>query len=192
MITINPARQLGLQDRLGSIEVGKDADISSFNAHPFDAFARCELALIDGEVWFQRPRRMRQARPAPAIMRRCRARAPGPRQGMSRSHVTRKRSTPWSARSIHPISGPDIANGTLIVSEGKIAAVGDANTEVLCDGPDDRPPGLRHLAGDGRRRNATRRLRGQQPSRNTGRRRLGSSSSLSFADQLGGSTPTAS
>ena len=55
MITINPARELGLEHRLGSIEVGKDADIALFNGHPFDAFSRCELALIDGEVYFQRP-----------------------------------------------------------------------------------------------------------------------------------------
>ena len=54
MITINAARQLGLDGRLGSIEVGKDADIVLYNGHPFDAFSRCELALIDGEVFFQR------------------------------------------------------------------------------------------------------------------------------------------
>ena len=54
MITINAARQLGLDGRLGSIEVGKDADIVLFNGHPFDAFSRCELAMIDGEVFFQR------------------------------------------------------------------------------------------------------------------------------------------
>src|SRR5438876_8794618 len=35
MITINPARELGLDDRLGSIEVNKDADVVLFNAHPF-------------------------------------------------------------------------------------------------------------------------------------------------------------
>ena len=55
MITLNPARELGLDHRLGSIEVGKDADLSLFNGHPFDAFSRCQLALIDGEVYFQRP-----------------------------------------------------------------------------------------------------------------------------------------
>ncbi len=54
MITINPARELGLDGRIGSIEVGKDADIVFFNGHPFDAFARCELSMIDGEVYFQR------------------------------------------------------------------------------------------------------------------------------------------
>ena len=41
MITINAARQLGLEAKLGSIEVGKDADIVLFNGHPFDAFSRC-------------------------------------------------------------------------------------------------------------------------------------------------------
>ena len=54
MITINAARQLGLDARLGSIEAGKDADIVLYNGHPFDAFSRCELAMIDGEVFFQR------------------------------------------------------------------------------------------------------------------------------------------
>ena len=71
MITINPARELGLDDRLGSIEVGKDADIALFNAHPFDAFARCELALIDGEVWFQRRARTASSPPRPGDHARC-------------------------------------------------------------------------------------------------------------------------
>ncbi|MFO0908779.1 MAG: amidohydrolase family protein [Isosphaeraceae bacterium] len=43
-ITINPARELGLDQRLGSIETGKDADLVLFEGHPFDATARCKLA----------------------------------------------------------------------------------------------------------------------------------------------------
>ena len=34
MVTLNPARQLGVDKRVGSIEVGKDADIAIFSAHP--------------------------------------------------------------------------------------------------------------------------------------------------------------
>ena len=72
MITINPARELGLDRRIGSIEVGKDADIAIFNAHPFDGFARCELALIDGEVQFQRkPRTNKLTARGPATTSPC-------------------------------------------------------------------------------------------------------------------------
>ena len=40
-ITRNPARELGLDDRIGTIEVGKDADLAIFNGHPLNAFSRC-------------------------------------------------------------------------------------------------------------------------------------------------------
>ncbi len=55
-ITLNPAKELGLADRLGSIEVGKQADLAIFNGHPFNAFSRCEQTLISGEVYFTRDR----------------------------------------------------------------------------------------------------------------------------------------
>ena len=54
MITLNPAWQLGIQDRVGSIDVGKDADIAIWSAHPFSVYARVEWTLIDGEVFFDR------------------------------------------------------------------------------------------------------------------------------------------
>jgi imidazolonepropionase-like amidohydrolase len=54
LITMNPAWQLGVQDRVGSIDVGKDADIAIWNAHPFSVYARVETTLIDGEVFFDR------------------------------------------------------------------------------------------------------------------------------------------
>lgn len=53
-ITLNPAKQLGLDKRMGTIEVGKDADFAIFNGHPLNSYARCELTLIEGEVFFQR------------------------------------------------------------------------------------------------------------------------------------------
>jgi len=54
LITINPAWQLGIQDRVGSIEVGKDADLAIWNAHPLSVYARVDTTLIDGEVFFDR------------------------------------------------------------------------------------------------------------------------------------------
>ena len=52
MITLNAARELGLDSRLGSIEVGKDADLAVFSGHPLNAFSRCEMTLIEGEPFF--------------------------------------------------------------------------------------------------------------------------------------------
>jgi imidazolonepropionase-like amidohydrolase len=54
MITINPANQLGIGKRTGSIEVGKDADIVIWSEHPFSVYTRVEMTLIEGEVFFDR------------------------------------------------------------------------------------------------------------------------------------------
>lgn len=49
-ITINAANITGIADRVGSIEVGKDADIAVFSGHPFDFRSRCVLTLVNGKV----------------------------------------------------------------------------------------------------------------------------------------------
>ena len=54
MVTINPAKQLGIDKWVGSIEVGKDADLAVFRAHPFAADTRVEMTLVDGKVMFDR------------------------------------------------------------------------------------------------------------------------------------------
>ena len=48
--TINAARITGIADKVGSIEVGKDADIAVFSGHPFDFRSRCVLTLVNGKV----------------------------------------------------------------------------------------------------------------------------------------------
>ena len=49
-ITINAAKITGIADRVGSIEVGRDADIAVFSGHPFDFRSRCVLTLVNGKV----------------------------------------------------------------------------------------------------------------------------------------------
>lgn len=49
-ITINAAKITGLDDRVGSLEVGKDADIAVFNGDPLDVRSRCVLTVVNGEV----------------------------------------------------------------------------------------------------------------------------------------------
>jgi len=54
MITLNPAKQLGIDKRTGSIEVGKDADIVIWNGNPLSIYSRAETTMIEGEVYFDR------------------------------------------------------------------------------------------------------------------------------------------
>jgi imidazolonepropionase-like amidohydrolase len=52
LITLNPAKALGLDKRMGSIEEGKDGDIAIFDRHPMDTFTKCVMTVIEGEVYF--------------------------------------------------------------------------------------------------------------------------------------------
>jgi imidazolonepropionase-like amidohydrolase len=54
LITLNPAIQLGIQERVGSLEVGKDADLAIWNGHPFSVYSRVDSTFIDGVVYFDR------------------------------------------------------------------------------------------------------------------------------------------
>jgi imidazolonepropionase-like amidohydrolase len=53
-ITINAAEIIGVADRVGSLEAGKDADVVVFSGHPFDYRTVAELVLVDGEVAYRR------------------------------------------------------------------------------------------------------------------------------------------
>jgi len=48
-ITINPAKALGVEDRVGSIKVGKDADIVVFDGHPFHYLTHTAAVFVDGK-----------------------------------------------------------------------------------------------------------------------------------------------
>ena len=50
-ITIDAARLLGVDDRVGSLEVGKDGDLALYDGDPFEYTSHCEAVVIDGEVY---------------------------------------------------------------------------------------------------------------------------------------------
>ena len=54
MITLNPAWIIGVDDRVGSLDVGKDADITIWNNYPLSSVALVDEVLIDGDVYFDR------------------------------------------------------------------------------------------------------------------------------------------
>jgi imidazolonepropionase-like amidohydrolase len=45
---------LGIDHRIGSLEVGKDGDIAVFSKHPYDIYTRVEQTYIDGELVHER------------------------------------------------------------------------------------------------------------------------------------------
>jgi len=56
LCTLNGAKQLRLDHRIGSIDVGKDADFAMWTAHPFSSYSRVETTWVDGEPLFDRNR----------------------------------------------------------------------------------------------------------------------------------------
>jgi imidazolonepropionase-like amidohydrolase len=56
MVTLNPAMQLGIDKRVGTIDVGKDADLAIYNHDPLSAYAVVQKTIIDGRVYFDRQR----------------------------------------------------------------------------------------------------------------------------------------
>jgi len=51
-VTLNPAIQLAIQDRVGSLEVGKDADFAIWSGPPMSVSSRCEATYVDGREYF--------------------------------------------------------------------------------------------------------------------------------------------
>ena len=59
-ITYNGAVQLGVEKRVGSIEVGKDADVVIWNGDPLSVYSSAETTFIDGEIFFDKKRDLAQ------------------------------------------------------------------------------------------------------------------------------------
>jgi imidazolonepropionase-like amidohydrolase len=73
-VTLNPARQLGIDRWVGSIEVGKDADLVVWSGPPMSTYSRCEQTWIDGRRYFDRAedqkRRQENAKMHAALVQR--------------------------------------------------------------------------------------------------------------------------
>lgn len=56
MCTINPAKMLHVDSKVGSLKVGKDADVVVWSDHPLSIYAKAEKTIVDGIVYFDRER----------------------------------------------------------------------------------------------------------------------------------------
>lgn len=143
MVTMNPARQLRIDDRVGSLDVGKDADVVLWNNHPLSTFAIVEQTYIDGKAYYDRT--VELARVADVAKQRA---AMGGRAGGAPAapavtdnlfNVTPEvgkviynaNGGTWAITNarIFPVSGPMIPKGTVVIKGNTIQAVG-ANVAI--------------------------------------------------------------
>ncbi|RMF80713.1 MAG: amidohydrolase, partial [Planctomycetota bacterium] len=135
LITLNPARLFGLDDRLGSIEVGKDGDIAVFDGHPLDSFSRCVMTLVEGEVYFTHPEFDPDDPPAPRPIRSFDHAGAAWKDAKGKTPLTINARDDAAVETdnlsyaiingtVHPVSGPPIAGGVVLIDDGKIRAVG--------------------------------------------------------------------
>jgi imidazolonepropionase-like amidohydrolase len=119
LITINPAIQIGLDNRIGSIEVGKDGDFAVFTLHPLNTFSKNVMTIIEGEVFFKDESvEIDGSTPGPADDS-----VPAPPRSLL--NIPAGQNAYAIARAtVHPISQDPIENGTVYFKDGKIAAVG--------------------------------------------------------------------
>src|SRR5207253_3264486 len=110
--------------RLGSIEIGKDADFAIFNGHPLNGYSRCEMAIIDGKVFFQRSEKLTPFEPAKAGPAK-------PVAAMAPIAVHPDKKYVIRGATIHPVVGPTQAERDVLIENGKIKSLAsDTPTEA--------------------------------------------------------------
>lgn len=154
-VTINPAKQLKIDSRVGSLEVGKDADVVIWNKHPLSTYAIVDRVYIDGQQYYDRlgeERRLTDAGKEKTTLSAAEGRSgttapqtPQPRtggdpkddaagqiigaiSGAAQAAATGPVTAITNAR-IFPISSAAIERGTIVIRGNRIEAVG-ANVAV--------------------------------------------------------------
>ena len=155
-VTINPAKQLKIDARVGSLEAGKDADVVIWNKHPLSTYAIVDRVYIDGQQYYDRlaeERRLTDASKEKTTLTSAEGRSgpttapqtPQPRTGgdpkddadrqtigaiagAAQAPLTGPVTAITNAR-IFPISGPAIERGTIVIRGNRIEALG-ANVAV--------------------------------------------------------------
>lgn len=119
LITINPAKELGVDHRVGSIDIGKDADIVIWDGNPMSVYSKVNTTLIEGEVMFQR-------RDAFGVDGSSTLKTKLDTFKYIPNQTLPKIGNVYAivGATIHPVSGPVIESGTVVMENGKITAVG--------------------------------------------------------------------
>ena len=114
-LTINGAKAMMLDDRIGSIEIGKDADLVLMNGPPFDLHAeRIEKVFVDGVLEFERTEWRQTAAPTKV----------GPFRPVKGRLQADQKTFALTNAHIFTVSQGNIPNGRILVEDGKITDVG--------------------------------------------------------------------
>ncbi len=147
-LTLHGAQMLHLDDRLGSLAKGKDADFVVLSGAPFSVYTQVLQTYIDGQCVFDRGRQQDWSYQVGGFALRERDRLPKtppqirPRVAVD-TPLRRLEHKPWRsnvprfailAGRIDPVATKSISNGVILVEKGKIKAVGSALDVKVPDG----------------------------------------------------------
>jgi imidazolonepropionase-like amidohydrolase len=138
MLTINPARQIMIDDKVGTIEVGKQGDVVLLSGDPFDSFTRVEKTIVDGIVYYdlqqEEETRHEKVRPLPQVRLVPEVAPPATpmslRVGIEQltpgygGGLIQESVTALTGATVHTVAGGEIENGTVLIEDGRIAAIG--------------------------------------------------------------------
>jgi imidazolonepropionase-like amidohydrolase len=137
-LTIHPAGMMHLDDRLGSLAAGKDADFVLLSGSPFSAYTQVLATYIDGKKRFDRSRHRdwtyqaggfavpdgdRLPPTPPAVKPLAAVRVPDLPADAAKPTATSRRFAVVAGR-VHTVGQGTIERGVILVEDGKIAAVG--------------------------------------------------------------------
>lgn len=158
MITTNPARQLRIEDRVGSLARGKDADVVVWDGDPLSVYTKALLTFVDGQLRFSRERDLAhraevaaaRAQLAAELRGKAAAEAATPGQPAAAPPAAATNPAPpaidyrWArgiparpvaivGATVHTLEGPAIADGVVVFANGRITAVGGPDTPLPAD-----------------------------------------------------------
>jgi imidazolonepropionase-like amidohydrolase len=115
-ITLAPAEAMEMEDRLGSIEVGKDGDLVLLDGEPFEMLTSVEKVVIDGSLEYERGAADRPVLATPSVSASRTLTVPAAAADASRIAVT--------GGMVYTMAGAPIEGGTVLIEDGKIVRVG--------------------------------------------------------------------
>lgn len=168
MLTSYPAQILRIQDRVGSLEEGKDGDVVLLNGDPFNTYTRVEKTIVDGIVYYDvYDEAGTRGEPFNALSRVWEDRKTAPtsvggsdgvaagsglmaqadvtelRFGTADDETAQTSGIAIVGGTVHPVSRPSIENGVVVIRGGRITAVGSASQVPV-------PPDVRTVDATGK------------------------------------------